>query len=202
MSTLHSALRLRGIEVRYPRMQTTYTSYVPKEVLLPHRQQQMELLYPSQGGITAKYSSLFYHNYPPLTIWILNQRLYPSPALLSQVRGLDSLPRPGSWQRSYRYLSQVLKRNQNLKVLDLSKSKIDVQALAGSGEGLVRCLFRFSLRLFMMTRNTIRHRRRSEPMLWIHALCNTFPQNRSLKRLYLSSIAVSSQGAISRKIPL
>ena len=55
----------------------------------------------------------------------------PSPALLSQVRAVDSLPHLGSLRTldlkgndlrtGLGYLSQVLKRNRTLKVLNLSE---------------------------------------------------------------------------------
>lgn len=62
------------------------------------------------------------------------------------------------------YISQVLKRNRTLKVLNLSENKIDVAGLVSIAEALVRHLLHLSMSMntdLMFPRNTTRRWRPS-----------------------------------------
>lgn len=48
-------------------------------------------------------------------------------------------------QTGITYISQVLKRNRTLKVLNLSENKLDVQGLIAVAEALVRAMTRLSI---------------------------------------------------------
>ncbi len=114
-----------------------------------------------QGGVTAR------HSVPPSPVPANGQNSNhgQSAALLDKVRALDALPRLGAlrtldlrgndirvsdistlWscavlmfnlQTGITYISQVLKRNRTLKVLNLSENKLDVQGLVAIAEALV-----------------------------------------------------------------
>ncbi|KAG2055296.1 RNI-like protein [Suillus hirtellus] len=124
----------------------------------------------------------------------------PSAALLDKVRALDALPRLGALRtldlrgndlrNGVTYLAQVLKRNRTLKVLNLSENKLDVQCLVAIAEALK---YNHCLETLDLSRNPC-----SGPGLeGIQSLRTAFTLNNALKRLFLSSTAMTSPGAIA-----
>ncbi|KAG1724709.1 uncharacterized protein EDB91DRAFT_1170321 [Suillus paluster] len=124
----------------------------------------------------------------------------PSAALLDKVRALDALPRLGALRtldlrgndlrNGVTYLAQVLKRNRTLKVLNLSENKLDVPCLVSIAEALK---YNLCLETLDLSRNPC-----SGPGLeGIQSLRTAFTLNTALKRLFLSSTNMTSQGAIA-----
>ncbi|KIL56431.1 hypothetical protein M378DRAFT_17099 [Amanita muscaria Koide BX008] len=124
----------------------------------------------------------------------------PSVALLDKVRALDSLPRLGALRtldlkgnelrNGISYISQVLKRNRTLKVLNLSENKLDVQALVLVAEALK---YNSCLEMLDLSKNPC-----CGPSLdGIQSLRTAFTLNTALKRLFLSGTQMSSAGAIA-----
>ncbi|KDR79326.1 hypothetical protein GALMADRAFT_243316 [Galerina marginata CBS 339.88] len=204
-------------------MQTTYTPYVPRarrgraapttamNPLSPTGQHIPIITSSSQGGVTTR------HPVPPVGAGAggvgvgahagagagVNGGMHdagPSAALLDKVRALDSLPRLGALRTldlkgndlrtGITYIAQVLKRNRTLKVLNLSENKLDVQCLVTIAEALK---YNSSLETLDLNKNPC-----SGPGLeGIQSLRTAFTLNTALKRLFLSSTAMSSAGAIA-----
>ncbi|PPQ80139.1 hypothetical protein CVT25_001438 [Psilocybe cyanescens] len=184
-------------------MQTTYTPYVPKarrgraapttavNPLSPTGQHVPIITSSSQGGVTTRHP-------PPGAN--AHHDAGPSAALLDKVRALDSLPRLGALRTldlkgndlrsGVTYLAQVLKRNRTLKVLNLSENKLDVQCLVSIAEALK---YNSSLETLDLNKNPC-----SGPGLeGIQSLRTAFTLNTALKRLFLSSTSMTSDGAIA-----
>ncbi|KDQ52233.1 hypothetical protein JAAARDRAFT_40347 [Jaapia argillacea MUCL 33604] len=124
----------------------------------------------------------------------------PSAALLDKVRALDALPRLGALRTldlkgndirgGVTYIAQVLKRNRTLKVLNLSENKLDVTCLVAIAEALK---YNSCLETLDLSKNPC-----CGPGLeGIQSLRTAFTLNTSLKRLFLSSTSLSTQGAIA-----
>ncbi|KIY47737.1 RNI-like protein, partial [Fistulina hepatica ATCC 64428] len=195
--------------------QTTYTPYIPRSrratattasnSLLVNGKQIPIITSSLQGGVVqASHQS-------PATSYQhrLDHRpeanrhaAGPSAALLDKVRALDALPRLGALRtldlkgndlracNGITYLSQVLKRNRTLKVLNLSENKLDVQCLVVLAEALK---YNSSLETLDLSKNPC-----SGPGLeGIQSLRTAFTLNTALKRLFLSSTHMTSPGAIA-----
>ncbi|KAF9002517.1 hypothetical protein BDQ17DRAFT_1306302 [Cyathus striatus] len=177
-----------------PQMQTTYTPYIPRAKRKVAAAQVTPLspvpvmISSSQGGVTARHEPAGKHD------------MGPSAALLDKVRALDSLPRIGSLRtldlrgndlkNGITYLTQVLKRNRTLKVLNLSENKLDVQCLVSLAEALK---YNSCLETLDLSKNPC-----SGPGLeGIQSLRTAFTLNTALKRLFLSSTSLTSAGAIA-----
>ncbi|KAI5474358.1 leucine-rich repeat containing protein 68 [Pseudohyphozyma bogoriensis] len=113
---------------------------------------------------------------------------------------IDELPRTGSLltldvkgndlRNGVSYISQVLKRNRTLKVLNLSENKIDVQGLVSIAEALK---YNTALETLDMSLNPC-----CGPALeGITSLRAAIAINSNLKRIFLNSTDLSSEGAIA-----
>ncbi|THG93260.1 hypothetical protein EW026_g7934 [Hermanssonia centrifuga] len=149
-----------------------------------------------QGGVTAR------HSVPPSPVPANGQNSNhgQSAALLDKVRALDALPRLGALRTldlrgndirtGITYISQVLKRNRTLKVLNLSENKLDVQGLVAIAEALK---YNSCLETLDLSKNPC-----CGPSLeGVQSLRTAFTLNNALKRLFLSSTMLSSAGAIA-----
>ncbi|KAF8340191.1 hypothetical protein F5887DRAFT_1076994 [Amanita rubescens] len=189
-------------------VQTTYTPYVPRSkrgnrppsitpIPLTLTGQQIPIITSSsQGGVTAR------HPPPPPPVYPDTPRHNsgPSAALLDKVRALDNLPRLGALRtldlkgndlrNGIIYISQVLKRNRTLKVLNMSENKLDVQCLVTIAEALK---YNSCLETLDLSKNPC-----CGPGLeGIQSLRTAFTLNTALKRLFLSSTHMTSAGAIA-----
>ncbi|KAM6494674.1 hypothetical protein JOM56_009297, partial [Amanita muscaria] len=157
-----------------------------------------------QGGVTSRYvpSQNGSSSAKSGVDNVMNHRhdAGPSVALLDKVRALDSLPRLGALRtldlkgnelrNGISYISQVLKRNRTLKVLNLSENKLDVQALVLVAEALK---YNSCLEMLDLSKNPC-----CGPSLdGIQSLRTAFTLNSALKRLFLSGTQMSSAGAIA-----
>ncbi|PIL27549.1 hypothetical protein GSI_10700 [Ganoderma sinense ZZ0214-1] len=196
--------------------QTTYTPYIPRarrgpSVPTPGNTNPLSasgkpipiITSSAQGGVTAR------HPVPPPPSHPTHAngrgldttlKHGPSAALLEQVRALDNLPRLGALQtldlkgndirNGITYIAQVLKRNRTLKVLNLSENKLDVQGLTAVAEALK---YNSCLETLDLSKNPC-----CGPGLeGIQSLRTAFTLNNALKRLFLSSTSMASQGAIA-----
>ncbi|KAI1798170.1 RNI-like protein [Ganoderma leucocontextum] len=198
--------------------QTTYTPYIPRarrgaSTAMPTPGNTNPLAASgkpipiiassAQGGVTAR------HPVPPPPSHPAHAngrgldttlKHGPSVALLEQVRALDNLPRLGALQtldlkgndirNGITYIAQVLKRNRTLKVLNLSENKLDVQGLTAVAEALK---YNSCLETLDLSKNPC-----CGPGLeGIQSLRTAFTLNNALKRLFLSSTSMASQGAIA-----
>ncbi|TFY52667.1 hypothetical protein EVJ58_g9883, partial [Rhodofomes roseus] len=156
----------------------------------------------AQGGITARHPVPHGPGSPALGHAHGTQRYDqgPSVALLDKVRALDNLPRLGALRTldlkgndirtGITYISQVLKRNRTLKVLNLSENKLDVQGLIAVAEALK---YNSCLETLDLSKNPC-----CGPGLeGIQSLRTAFTLNDALKRLFLSSTGMTPAGAIA-----
>ncbi|ORY87461.1 hypothetical protein BCR35DRAFT_317717 [Leucosporidium creatinivorum] len=115
-------------------------------------------------------------------------------------RQIEELPRTGSLltldvkgndiRNGVLYIAQVLKRNRTLKVLNLSENKIDMQGLVSIAEALK---FNSTLETLDMSLNPC-----CGPGLeGITSLRSAITINSNLKRVFLNSTDLSSEGAIA-----
>ncbi|KAK4057235.1 hypothetical protein OIO90_001730 [Microbotryomycetes sp. JL221] len=123
-----------------------------------------------------------------------------SEARLRLRRQIDELPRTGSLltldvkgndiRNGVFYIAQVLKRNRTLKVLNLSENKIDAAGLTAIGEALK---FNTTLETLDVSFNPC-----CGPNLdGINALRTAIMIHPDLKRIFLNSTDLTSEGAIS-----
>ncbi|KAG1863171.1 hypothetical protein DFJ58DRAFT_715166 [Suillus subalutaceus] len=168
--------------------QTTYTPYVPRTRRASGQPIPIITSNPQGGGGLHPNGTAHRHDDGP------------SAALLDKVRALDALPRLGALRtldlrgndlrNGVTYLAQVLKRNRTLKVLNLSENKLDVQCLVAIAEAMK---YNHCLETLDLSRNPC-----SGPGLeGIQSLRTAFTLNNALKRLFLSSTNMTSQGAIA-----
>ncbi|KAG8824252.1 hypothetical protein FRC17_009140 [Serendipita sp. 399] len=123
----------------------------------------------------------------------------PSLALLDKVRALDNLPRLGALKtldlrgndlrNGVSSISQVLKRNRTLKILNLSENKIGIDGLVSIADALK---YNNSLETLDLSRNPCC----GPGVEGITSLRTAFTLNTALKRLFLSSTSLTSEGAI------
>ncbi|KAH7929207.1 RNI-like protein [Leucogyrophana mollusca] len=204
--------------------QTTYTPYIPRArrapAAVPAHANSYAYTNPlsatghpvpiitsnSQGGITTRHEAgggLVNGSASAGGSAITHNNAHaqgPSAALLDKVRALDTLPRLGALRTldlrgndlrsGVTYIAQVLKRNRTLKVLNLAENKLDVGCLVAIAEALK---YNLSLETLDLSRNPC-----SGPGLeGIQSLRTAFTLNTALKRLFLSSTALTSAGAIA-----
>ncbi|KZT70603.1 RNI-like protein [Daedalea quercina L-15889] len=159
----------------------------------------------AQGGITARHpvAPVAHGSTAANMVHSHGTQRYdhgPSAALLDKVRALDNLPRLGALRTldlkgndirtGITYISQVLKRNRTLKVLNLSENKLDVQGLIAVAEALK---YNSCLETLDLSKNPC-----CGPGLeGIQSLRTAFTLNDALKRLFLSSTGMTSAGAIA-----
>lgn len=198
-------------------LQTTYTPYIPRSKRAAPQAQAHSAADPrvnavplitssAGGGVTTRTEPLANghgHGRGPGpggsgTPGKLDDGL--SAALLDKVRALDALPRLGALRtldlrgndlrNGVTYLSQVLKRNRTLKVLNLAENKLDIQCLVVIAEALK---YNQCLETLDLSRNPC-----GGPGLeGIQSLRTAFTLNTALKRLFLSSTQLTSSGAIA-----
>ncbi|KAG8785188.1 hypothetical protein FRC20_001275 [Serendipita sp. 405] len=193
---------------------TTYTPYIPRSkrasVLsvvnapaspgVDREERQVPRFSTSQGGgITTRHL-------PPQTpgevvsaATAAARSAGPSLALLDKVRALDNLPRLGALKtldlrgndlrNGVSSISQVLKRNRTLKILNLAENKIGVDGLVSVADALK---YNNSLETLDLSRNPCC----GPGVEGITSLRTAFTLNTSLKRLFLSSTSLTSEGAI------
>ncbi|GAA5916140.1 hypothetical protein JCM8208_002221 [Rhodotorula glutinis] len=123
-----------------------------------------------------------------------------SEARLRLRKQLDGLPRIGALltldvkgndiRSGVTYIAQVLKRNRTLKVLNLGENKIDPQGLVALAEALK---FNTTLETLDMGHNPCC----GPPIDGILALRSAMMVSPSLKRVFLNSTDLSSEGAIA-----
>ncbi|ESK86946.1 leucine-rich repeat-containing protein 68-like [Moniliophthora roreri MCA 2997] len=190
-------------------MQTTYTPYVPRAkrgkptppttASSPSLGNVPIITTSVRGGVTAVTGvGGNSGRTPPGRSNTYNQG--PSAALLDKVRALDALPRLGSLRtldlkgndlrNGTTYLAQVLKRNRTLKVLNLSENKLDVACLVAIADALK---YNTCLETLDLSRNPCCGSGSSS----IQSLRTSLTLTTSLKRLFLSSTNLSTQGAIA-----
>lgn len=191
---------------------TTYTPYIPRSkrasaiavVTAPasvdREERQVPRFSTSQGGgVTTRHLPTQSPSEVVSAATAAARAAGPSIALLDKVRALDNLPRLGALKtldlrgndlrNGVSSISQVLKRNRTLKILNLADNKIGVEGLVYIADALK---YNNSLETLDLSRNPCC----GPGVEGITSLRTAFTLNTALRRLFLSSTALTDDGAI------